>query len=286
MMFILASSPPFFVSFSLHGIDCFLPQTSQPTDAPSGKPSTRPTLPPTTIPTPTPACSADPPSFSVCLAINMSGSLCNGNTGALCIGCPTVRPSSDPQEQYCRDAGVEWSSCCANFADVKELAASIVTSLGSVPADTSFAVVEFASDARVVSRSSPASLTASTIGRLTFSGGLDNHASAIQMCQQTLSSSSHERRIILLVTDGETGRPEYVPEGSTESAAAAARNEGTYIFPVLVPPDPPDANAFAVPRFRRISSSGEVFDFTNDGNAQSVSKVREEVLRHVSCPRA
>jgi len=177
---------------------------------------------------------------------------------------------------------VNWNSCCNNFANVKELATVIVNLLGDLPVDISFSVVQFASDARVVSGLSSAGQTLSTIGQLTYSGGLDNHASAIDMCQQTLSSSSNEKRIIMLLTDGETGVSEYVPEGAAESAATSAKSEGTFIIPVLVSPDAPDTNEGAIPLLSRLSSSGEVFDFT-DYDMAGVLQLQEELLDHVSC---
>lgn len=258
--------------------------TDEPTHEPSRKPSSWPTLPPTHIPTSKPMCAAEPKSFSLCLAINMSGSICNGRTGALCTGCPQIILSSDIQESFCRDVGVNWNSCCSNFANVKELATSIVRLLGNLPVDKYFSVVQFASDARLVSGLSSTGQTLSTISQLSYTGGLDNHASGIQKCQQTLSPSTSEKRIIMLVTDGETGTPDYVPAGAIESAATSAKNEGTFIFTVLVPPDAPDTNEGAIPIFSRISSNGEVFDFT-DRDMSSVLQVQEGLLNHVSCPQ-
>mmetsp|Transcript_27648 Transcript_27648/g.50360 ORF Transcript_27648/g.50360 Transcript_27648/m.50360 type:complete len:249 (+) Transcript_27648:2626-3372(+) len=227
-------------------------------------------------------CSADQEPFSLCLAINMSGSICNGYTGALCVGCPQIIASSDIQESFCRDVGVSWRSCCSNFAYVKELATLIVNLLGDLPVDKSFSVVQFASDARVVSGLSSTAQTLSTIGQLTYSGGLDNHADAIQKCEQSLSSSFNEKKMIMLITDGETGVPAYVPEGATESAATSAKNKGTFIFPVLVSPDAPDTNEGAIPLLSRISSSGKVFDFT-DNNVSSDLQAHEDLLNHVLC---
>mmetsp|Transcript_665 Transcript_665/g.1385 ORF Transcript_665/g.1385 Transcript_665/m.1385 type:complete len:231 (+) Transcript_665:1615-2307(+) len=229
-------------------------------------------------------CTTEPTSFSLCLAINMSGSICNGRTGDLCTGCPQIIQSSDIQESFCRDVGVNWNSCCSNFANVKELATSIVRLLGNLPVDKYFSVVQFASDARLVSGLSSTGQTLSTISQLSYSGGLDNHASAIHKCQQTLSPSTNEKRIIMLFTDGETGTPDYVPTGAIESAASSAKNEGTLIFTVLVPPDAPDTNEGAIPIFSRISSNGEVFDFT-DRDMSSVLQVQERLLNHVSCPQ-
>lgn len=212
----------------------------------------------------------------------MSGSLCNGPTGALCIGCPQIYQSSDFQDSYCRDVGVEWNSCCSTFADAKELAKSIVNLLGGLPVEKSFSVVQFASDARVVSGLSSTPQTLSTISQLTYSGGLDNHASAIQMCQQTLSSSSYKKKIILLLTDGETGTPDYVPEGSAESGATSVKNEGTYIYPIFISPDPPDIRENTIFMLSRISSIGKVFDFT-DGSTSSASQEKDSAQgQHVS----
>jgi len=209
----------------------------------------------------------------------MSGSICNGPTEALCTECTEL---PDLQDSFCRDAGVSWGSCCDNFADIKRLTLLFVILLGNLPEDKDFSVVEFASDARVVSGLSSTGKAVSAVTRLSYSGGPDNHASAIEMCQQTLSLSSNRKRIIVLVTDGETGMPNNVPEGAAESAATSAKNEGTFIIPVLVSPDAPDTNEGAIPLMSRISSDGEVYDFTDYG-VSSIAEVQERLIDQILC---
>lgn len=169
-----------------------------------------------------------------------------------------------------------WSSCCSNFANVKQLASVIVNSLGDLPGDKSFSIVEFASDGRVLSGLSSASQTLSTIGQMTYTGGLDDHPIGIRLCQQTLSLSPVANRIIVMITDGETGRPDGVTESSTAAAAAAAKYDGTHIISVQIPPDAPDTNENAGTFLSSISSDGEVLDIM-DYNMMKVVQVQERV---------
>lgn len=177
-----------------------------------------------------------------------------------------------------------WSSCCSNFAKVKDLAKLLVNLIEGLPVNTDFSVVQFSSDARVVSGLSSAAQTSSTIDYMTYTGGLDNHGSAIQSCQQTLSSSPNDKRIIMLITDGQTGMPPDSSDESAELAANSAEGDGSVVVPVLVSPDPPDTNENAIPLMERISSDGRLFDFTEYTTGVSSALVlREELLDHLSC---
>mmetsp|Transcript_41802 Transcript_41802/g.87753 ORF Transcript_41802/g.87753 Transcript_41802/m.87753 type:complete len:1083 (+) Transcript_41802:251-3499(+) len=253
--------------------------TVKPTNAPSKKPTRQPSLPPRIVPTTKPTCSSDEKPYSMCFAVNMSGSICNGPFDNSCTECTTL---PDRQDSVCRDDGVSWGSCCQNFADMKELAMVLAMVFGNLPGDNDFSVVQFASYARIVTELSSTGTAVVAIGSLTYTGGLDNHASGIEMCQQTLLSSSKSKKIILLVTDGEAGRPYDIPKGAAESAAESAKNDGVIIVPVLVSPDPPDTDENAITFLSQLSNDGEVFDFTGRG-ALSIGQVNDRLIGQISC---
>lgn len=206
----------------------------------------------------------------------MSGSICNGPSGALCIGCPN--------DNICQEPGVSFNSCCNNFANVRELSTAIVNSLGELPTEKSFSVVQFASDAQLVSGLAPFGETLSTIDQLIYSGGLADHSSAIATCQQSLYSSLYapdRNRFIILVTDGNTGVPDYVPVGAAEASATSAKNEGTIIIPILIPPDSPDTNYQSIPFLIDLSSDGAIIDVT-DYDLSKILQVQERLVEQVS----
>merc|ERR1739841_61764 len=90
----------------------------------------------------------------------------------------------------CRDSFVDEDTCCNNFAKVKEFSGIMVNLLGDFPADKSFSVVQFSTSAQIVSGLSSVEQTSQVINQFDYTGGLTNHASAIQKCQQTLAASS------------------------------------------------------------------------------------------------
>lgn len=176
-----------------------------------------------------------------------------------------------------------WSSCCSNFAKVKELITVIVNSLGDLPAEKSFSVVQFASDSRLVSGLSSTAQTLSTVGQLVYSGGHGDHSSAINTCRQSLSSSlfSDRKNFIVLITDGKTSLPESVPDNAADLAAESAKNEGTFIIPVVIPPDAPDISQ-GIPFLVGISSGGEIFD-VRDYDVSKIQQLQERLVGQVSC---
>lgn len=178
---------------------------------------------------------------------------------------------------------MDWGSCCENFAKIQAYARVVVTSLAVLPADSkSFSVVQFASDGRIASGLASAGQAMSTISQLTYSGGLDDHPSGIKLCQDTLSASPIEQRFIVLITDGETGKPQNIADGSTEIAANDAKNAGSFIIPILVPPDAPETYESSIPLMERVSSDGEVLQVL-DYDVDDTSLFQDKVLKQISC---
>eukprot|EP00579_Thalassiosira_antarctica_P032499 CAMPEP_0202001590 /NCGR_PEP_ID=MMETSP0905-20130828/7656_1 /ASSEMBLY_ACC=CAM_ASM_000554 /TAXON_ID=420261 /ORGANISM="Thalassiosira antarctica, Strain CCMP982" /LENGTH=916 /DNA_ID=CAMNT_0048558319 /DNA_START=165 /DNA_END=2915 /DNA_ORIENTATION=- len=266
--------------------------TTSPTNSPSGTPSRSPSKRPTTSPSPAPTtrrrtrhptklpstkptCSTEQ-EFNLCVAIDMSGSVCNDGMGSECLECRSAfLPMFFTSE--CRDRFVSEDTCCNNFANVKEFSSLMVNLLGDFPAEKSFSVVQFATNARLVSGLSSTAQTLPVIGKLDYTGGLTNHASAIQMCQQTLSTFGSRKNFIMLITDGVSSEPEFDPEGAAEAAAVSAKNDGTFIIPVFIS----SSNDWSALAFmRRLSSDGEVFDVTD---FDSLNSLQDRLVDQVSC---
>lgn len=254
-------------------------ETPCKSDTPSLSPTVEETVLPTKRrPTPQPTCSTEK-EFNLCLAVDMSGSVCNDGSGAECSGC---RASFLPMffSSSCRDSFVDEDTCCNNFANVKEFSGIMVNLLGDFQADKSFSVVQFSTSAEVVSGLSSVEQVSQVINQFDYTGGLTNHESAIQKCQQTLedSPSSDRKNFIMLVTDGVSSEPGFDPEGAAERAASVAKSAGTFIIPVFISPNGNDPSALAF--MRRLSSDGKVFDVTDFG---SLTSLQDRLVDQVSC---
>lgn len=207
----------------------------------------------------------------------MSGSICNDGTGSECLDC---RASFLPFffSSECKDTFVNEDTCCNNFANVKEFSSTMVNLLDDFDAEKSFSVVQFSTTAQLVSsRLSSAELASPVIDQLDYTGGLTNHASAIQTCQESLPSFDDRKNFIMLITDGVSSEPGYDPEGAAESAALSAKADGTFIIPVFISPYN-DWSALAF--MRRLSSDGKVFDVTD---FDSLNSLQGRLIDQVSC---
>mmetsp|Transcript_30575 Transcript_30575/g.66107 ORF Transcript_30575/g.66107 Transcript_30575/m.66107 type:complete len:919 (-) Transcript_30575:141-2897(-) len=250
--------------------------TTEPTSVPTPTPTPRRrTRTPTNYPTPKPTCSTEH-EFNLCLAIDMSGSVCSGGTGSECNECRAAfLPIFFTSE--CRDKFVSEDTCCNNFANVKEFSSLMVDLLGDFPADKSFSLVQFATDAQLVSGLSSPAHTLPIIDRLDYTGGLTNHAAAIQKCQGVLPTWDGRKNFIMLVTDGVSSEPGFDPEGAAEAAASSAKRDGAFIIPIFISPRN-DLSALAF--MRRLSSDGKVFDVTDFG---SLDRLQDSLVNQVSC---
>jgi len=217
--------------------------------------------------------------FNLCIAVDMSGSVCNGGDGSDCLSCPGASfLSALFLASECRDTSVSEDTCCANFAKVKEFASIMVNLLSNFPSEKSFSIVQFATDAQLVRTLSSADDTVLTIDGLAYTGGMTNHESAIRTCQQTLPSFDDDRKnFIMLITDGLSSVPEYDPEGAAEAAATEAKYGGSFIIPVFISPD---NDLSALEFMSRLSSDGIVFDVTD---FDTLSSLQDRLIDQVSC---
>mmetsp|Transcript_4144 Transcript_4144/g.9394 ORF Transcript_4144/g.9394 Transcript_4144/m.9394 type:complete len:870 (-) Transcript_4144:132-2741(-) len=273
---ISASLRPSFASSHVPSSGPTFTPSVDPSHVPSRSPSLTPTLAPTTKSPAVPACSTEQ-EFNLCLAVDMSGSVCNGGAGAECVDCQATFIPIISFVSECRDSFVSEDTCCNNFANVKEFSSLMVNLLGDLNTEKSFSIVQFATDAQLISGLASADQTVPVIDQLDYTGGLTNHASAIQICQQTLPSEDNRKKFIMLVTDGVSSEPGFDPEGAAEAAATSAKSDGTFIIPVFISPN----NDWSALSFmRRLSSDGEVFDVTD---FDSLNSLQDRLINQVSC---
>lgn len=231
------------------------------------------------VPTPKPTCndSKQENQLNICLALDMSGSLCNEGDGGDCISW-TGEPCDD---DVCRDYSFTQATCCSNFAAVKDFSSSLVTALEEVSSGIQFSIVNFASDAEIASELSAGDTTLTTLDNLAYSGGLTNHESAIQNCQSTFENSTAERKnIILLVTDGVSTKPFIDPTGKAEAAATSAKDEGTTIIPVFISTST-DKEQEGLDLMGKLSSTDEVVTVDDFDGLASISE--SLVIEVASC---
>mmetsp|Transcript_15800 Transcript_15800/g.36401 ORF Transcript_15800/g.36401 Transcript_15800/m.36401 type:complete len:657 (+) Transcript_15800:52-2022(+) len=254
--------------------------TSVPSLSPSSRPSSRPTSTPSPGPTPSPtARCSEGKDFDLCLAIDMSGSVCNGGNGSDCGEC---RADFLPLlfNSQCRDSGLSEDICCRNFERIQNFAKLIVGRLDEFDAKKSFSTVVFASTAKTVGSLGSTSQTIDVLNSLDYSGGTTNHRDAINRCRQTLNSGNPSRKkFILVVTDGVSTAPDGVdPESAAEEAAMQAQFlDDAFIIPVFISPfNDFDALSF----MSRLSSDGQVFDVTD---FESLASLEERLVEQVSC---
>lgn len=276
--------------------------TSSPTMNPTAKPTTRrPTMfvpilgstggdddneeddglkqietPVVSPPTLRPTCPNYDKDFNLCLAVDMSGSICSSNSG--CINCPNE----------CREDFVTLETCCQGFAYIKGFASLLISSLSKFPSDKTFSIVQFANEGKLVSMMESTVEATSTIDELRYTGGITNHAEAISACRQGLmgslafqQSSTPRKSIMMLITDGVPTTPENDPEGAALTEAMQAKEDGVFIIPVFISPRY-DANAFSFMSELSSARDGEVFDVVD---YESLDTLKDRLLEEVSCLR-
>jgi len=171
------------------------PQTLHPTIAPVA-----PTEEPTEAPrsdgaTVAPSASCGEKKIDVCVAIDMSGSICSsGNNPELCLSCD--------QNGSC-DAGgfVEGGMCCENNQAVANFASQYIDALdASSDSGGTYSVVHFASNANVASGQGNANNAKDAISTTAYTGGYTNIEDAIDKCMGELRGK--ENPAIVLISDG------------------------------------------------------------------------------------
>mmetsp|Transcript_17014 Transcript_17014/g.36663 ORF Transcript_17014/g.36663 Transcript_17014/m.36663 type:complete len:1197 (+) Transcript_17014:135-3725(+) len=247
------------------------PTTPPPSKPPSQKPTNvpDPTKKPTDVPTLKPTCEENG-NFNLCVAIDMSGSVCNDGTGSLCTECAPLAS--------CNSGGERPTVCCPNFANMIEFTKSLVTSLGELPTDQDFSIVHFGTDVSVASTLESSRQSVKTLNTLTYTGGKTNLAGAINSCQLTLAASPPDRRnLMLIITDGAPSVPANAEEAAT-TAAINAKNQDTFIIPIFI-----EQNSFqtteAIFLKNDISSDGKVFVADFDG----LTSLQDTVFEQVTC---
>mmetsp|Transcript_22625 Transcript_22625/g.36971 ORF Transcript_22625/g.36971 Transcript_22625/m.36971 type:complete len:711 (+) Transcript_22625:134-2266(+) len=239
-------------------------------------------------PCPTASPSAAPPEahcvaagedMNLCLAIDMSGSLCNRGSGYECPGCVLEAYTAS----LCNRDGVEISTCCGNFHNVKEFAKRLISVFGSIPSEQSYSLVGFATNASFVSNLMPLSADAlSSLDSLAYSGGRTNHAAAISSCQQTFSNPDdavERKNMIILITDGNPTEPRDEKSATKESIAAAnqVKEAGSILIPVMLTTSSIDNKT--ADYMTEISSDEE---FLN-ASLYALDSVEESLLSKVFC---
>eukprot|EP00581_Thalassiosira_minuscula_P000463 CAMPEP_0183744364 /NCGR_PEP_ID=MMETSP0737-20130205/65691_1 /TAXON_ID=385413 /ORGANISM="Thalassiosira miniscula, Strain CCMP1093" /LENGTH=1442 /DNA_ID=CAMNT_0025980005 /DNA_START=145 /DNA_END=4473 /DNA_ORIENTATION=- len=253
--------------------------TLKPTADPTRKPTSDPTSPPTFKPTlldlttPAPTC-AENGNFNLCVAIDMSGSVCNGSTKSLCLDC---QPITD-----CNSGGEKLTICCPNFFHVREFTKDLVTTLGELPTKQDFSVVHFGTEVTVASTLESWRQSIKTLNTLEYTGGMTNLAGAISSCQLTLNQSPPDRKnIMLIITDGAPSVPSSLisAQNAARNEALDAENQDTFIIPVLI--EEPDENSQGEVDFlsNSISTDGKVFVSDFDG----LQNIEQSVFDQVTC---
>ena len=259
-----------------------LPPTSKsPTASPTkGEKVETPQIKPTPIPSLRPTCKFDQ-NFNLCIAVDMSGSICSNDSG--CIGCPS---------DTCRNEFVTEGTCCNNFAFVKGFASLMIQSLSKFQSDQTFSIVQFATEGQLISLMQSDSEALSTIDDLYYTGGITNHAEAIRECRRSLAAShgfqnsnsaaatptETHQNIMMLITDGKPTTPEDDPFGAAKAEARKAKEEnGVFIIPVFISPK---YDGEALSFMRGLSSNDKVFDVVD---FESLKTLKERLVKEISC---
>lgn len=202
----------------------------------------------------------------------MSGSVCNNNSGNLCLDCGPV--------DKCNSGGQNLSVCCNNFVNILNFSKDLIALLGELPTEQDFSVVQFGTDVTIASTLESWRQVTKTINQLRYGGGKTNLVGAINSCQETLASSPPDRKnLMLVITDGAPSAPAANPAGVAAIAATNAKNQGTFIIPVFIE-DPNNQNSPQSMYLKNsISSDGKVFVADFDG----LTSLQESIFEQVTC---
>ena len=247
-----------------------LEPTSNPTPNPTFEPTLQPSLRPTdpeTLISAKPTCPVDS-EFNICIAIDMSGSVCNNGDGLLCPMCG----------DRCNTFGFDMATCCSNFFDMKEFVSSIVTSVAELPIKKSFSLVRVATDAVIVRSLGNSKKMLSALDGLEYTGGKTNLAGGITSCQESFATSTDRKNLILVISDGVPTVPDNRAEEAAEAAATNAKNQGSFVIPVLISSMLESDDALSV--MKMISSDQNVFDVES---FDALDSLQESLLEQVYC---
>lgn len=250
--------------------------TKQPTQRPSqvpssSEPSSSPQKTPTGRPTISTFCDDDPVPFNACFAIDMAGSVCNGESVALCERC-------DP---FCQQQGFGSTNCCETFVEVKSHASFGINVLSDLPVESSYSIVQYASQAQIVQRLTSESQALGRLGWLAYTGGLSDYKNAIGLCQESLPRNG--RKNLIIIIGGGLGDHRKVSESEAVAAASLAKASGAVIVPILISPGP-TVHSGAMSFFQKMATE-VVIDAREDLSAFDRARFRDLLEDQVKCTR-
>ena len=182
-------------TIELSGIPSKSPITKYPSKSPFMEPITTRSS-PSRNPTEPPFCNTNTKEdFALCIALDMSGSVCNDNTGSLCLNCePAVLCRQD-------EADVSFGLCCRNFKQVIEFAQEFVASMSStIASNQQYSLVGFSNTASWYTDLVTPFEMLDVLDNVIYTGGQTNHEDAIESCHFSLDGSRNTKRMILLIT--------------------------------------------------------------------------------------
>jgi hypothetical protein len=136
-----------------------------PSSIPSQQFTHVPSEQPSTLPSQQPTCNTNIDNFNLCLALDMSGSVCNQGTGFECNQCEPAL--------ICNADGGPSSTCCNNFVNVIDFAKGMVLSLSELDSNQTYSVVQFATNATLVSSLTLSNRTLDALDEIVYTGGCE-----------------------------------------------------------------------------------------------------------------
>ncbi|KAL3798986.1 hypothetical protein HJC23_005125 [Cyclotella cryptica] len=246
--------------------------TCDGTLTPTSRPTVRVTSSPTEFPTMKPALCTTKADFNLCLALDNSGSICGFGIDD-CLFCEPALFCSNLFSFLPPD------TCCNNYADIIEFSKLMVLALDQFDAEKSFSVVQFATNAQLISNLATANDALDVLDNVRYTGGSTDFSDPIRLCQQSFESSSDpgRRNFIMLITDGLPATTTPDPVLVAQEEADIAKNNGTFIIPIFISEyNDPYALAF----MSALSSDGQVFDVTGFA---SLDTLKDRLIEQVSC---
>lgn len=206
--------------------------------------------------------------FNVCIALDMSGSVCNGGVFDFCFSCET---------DICNKGGFDQNVCCPNFNEIIQFSTSIVSALDHLPMNQAFSLVQFSDDAQLLSSSTTARNAKADLLGLSYTGGRTNTYDALLKCQSSFISPD-SKNFVIIITDGVPSLPFPDPRDNAIAQAESMKILGTTIIPVFI--ETADSFGRGQEFMSQISSDGNVLDVTA---FDDLDNLRETLLDQITC---
>ena len=132
--------------------------------------------------------------------------------------------------------GFGTTNCCQTFVDVKSHATFGINVLSDLPVESSYSIIQYASQAQIVQTLTSSSQALSRLGWLAYTGGLSDYAKSIELCQESLPRNG--RKNLIFVIGGGLGDHRKASESKAVAAASLAKADGAVIVPILISPGP------------------------------------------------